>query len=155
MSNHIKSAEFVQDLLDGLELIEIRPVEVLGTSRGEETADANGAVEFTFKVSQPEELDSVSVEVVAEARSGKTILRCSYIFRYNLGKQISLDNDAVREDFLNKIVIFHATPYIREGLDSLAARLHVSAPLLPLLKVTDIENDDRVNGAQSDNTSSE
>lgn len=140
MTSPDERAHTFEEVLEVIQLDGIGLNELYATSKNTEQRDdlPDGAITFEFRVRQSTDLTLMRVEIHSVAISGEVKLRCEHELQYSLSRPLGLDDEEVRQRFLNELVIFHATPYIRETLHTLANRLEVTPPQVPLLKATEV-----------------
>lgn len=128
----------IDEVVEVMDLRRISEVELYATLRAEDAGDENGSIQVDFLVQQPDELDQILVTVTTTARNENVMLRVAHELNYGLEAPLGLEDEVLRQDLLNRLVIFHITPYIREALHSLARRLEIPPPFVPLLKMSDV-----------------
>ena len=93
--------------------------------------DAAGELPVEVKVAQSESLDRLLVRISVEITSPAAIFRVDVGAQFLLAEAIEVSPE-VRTAFADNSAMGILMPYLRESLLSLAARLRVPAPLLPL-----------------------
>ncbi|UJH69599.1 hypothetical protein [Ornithinimicrobium sp. INDO-MA30-4] len=115
-----RTAPSIEDIARVIDLRGIREIELYATVRAEkDTGEKDGSIQVDFLIQQPEELDQFSVVVTTTARNDNVLLRVVHELKYGLEAPVGLEEESLRQELLNRMVIFHVTPYIREALQSL------------------------------------
>lgn len=131
----------VQELVEMFDLEDISFVEVHGTSEGEPVSEEDdGTVQFTLQYAHADEGDGALVRIGATARRDETLLSVTVVARYSFNEAIEPLESEILRQFVNEVAMYQVTPFLREGLLTTASRLRIPAPLLPILRATEIES---------------
>lgn len=141
VADHQAQATSLEVLLDAISLDQIVATDLSASTHADPPEEQeDGMVSFSFNVAQTDDRSGLKLTVGAVARQGSLMLACTYDLVYSLEPAMELSDPDVRTAFVDRLGLFHATPYLRESLHDLARRLEVSPPMIPLLKATDLKS---------------
>lgn len=97
------------------------------------TADQDAPLEVLVR----HDAEQIQVRVRCQAFSRQARLVADVAAEFKLPEPVSVDPDVLRE-FVERVGVMAAYPFVREGLHSTASKLRVRAPLLQLLRADQI-----------------
>lgn len=129
-STRVKASELVEKLsLDDIRYIELAgSVDITSASAGSGKAD----VKLTLSPAIRDDPPGLIVIADAETTTEGATIRARLGATYSYPEPFTLDDDEMAE-FLNRVAMINLTPYVREALADIAARLRVDMPVMPLI----------------------
>lgn len=140
MSEGKRAVESVEDLITALSLKDIQYTDLhakRGNAPGVRPRDVSGSIRHEISYGHSDDGLEGIAEIKATAERGETSLSVTVAAHYEFSEPIAELSEDIAREFVNRVVLFQLTPFIREGLASLASRLRVPAPVLGLLKSTE------------------
>jgi hypothetical protein len=75
----------------------------------------------------------IEIWVRAEVATVNANLACTFAVQYERSNEVDIPQE-VKTDFIERVVVMAAVPYVREAIHSLGSRLRIPSPLLPVLR---------------------
>lgn len=122
----------IHDLVKGIELVGIKYRGIGGDIRVPDTALTETEVQIDVQEQHDEE--HLEVRFLAKIETQEAEYRCQVSTHY-VGLDFTVYSQAVITDFIERVAVMAAFPYIREAVASTAARLELDVPMLGILRL--------------------
>lgn len=134
MTGEIRVVGSARDLLDVTTLADINYYQLVGerfSDDAPESTETDGPAPIQVLARSDDE--HVEVRLRVEVRSADARFMADVGAAFELRERVEIPAD-VMQDFVERVGIMAAYPFVREAVHSLASRMRVEAPLLQLLQ---------------------
>lgn len=128
----------VRELVSNVELIGVKYLQISGQAKPQEeeprpeTEDISSA-DVHFSVQESHGPAAIEVRFKVHVDHPQAQYDVELATRYASQVEYDLEQDVVR-DFIEKVAVMAAFPYVREAISSMAARLELEVPILGVLR---------------------
>lgn len=133
----------IEDLVGLAELVGVRWYEVSGrrAEDGVPSADLPEGTTLNLAVLEHHSPEELEARFKATATGPEADFSVDFAILYRFGEDID-PSDAVVQDFLEKVAVMAAWPFLREAVATTAARMALPVPVLGLMKQGGFSLDD-------------
>ncbi len=135
MSAPVK-VETVEELVGLVELVALRTFEISGRrdeSDGETGEDADPEVPYAINLRESHDSDGIETRFRITVNASGAELVAEVGVAYSFDQPLEVAPRAIR-DFLVRVAVMAAYPFLREAVATTAARMEIPVPVLGLLK---------------------
>lgn len=126
----------IEDLLDIVELLDIRFFELSGVVDRTALGGPEGSTEYQsptqLQLGQSDDRRQIGVTVRVETKTDIASFVVEAAVEYACSEPVELTED-VKVEFANRLAFMNLVPFVREGLITTAARLRVNPPIIPII----------------------
>lgn len=124
----------IADLVDVTELVDVHPERMSAerlshAGKDDDAPDASPTLAVFQRLTQ----DELEVRPVLTVQTPQARFLIDLALTYKHSEPVEIAEDVVGE-FLHRVAMMNAWPYLREAVQASAARLHVTPPVLGLLR---------------------
>lgn len=123
----------VNELLQHAELRGVQFLQVAGRLKENATDEDTAETDVRIQVAESREDDRIEVRFLVTVSHQKAEFVVEVATRYSYDQPLDVSDEVVRE-FIEKVAIMAAYPFVREGVATTSARLELDPPILGLLR---------------------